>query len=75
MSDEYKHCLKQAKTFALKTLPARLNLHEAKNALKTRVIPSLTYPFSCTSFSTNQLKTIAITINNVFLPKMNINRK
>jgi hypothetical protein len=63
--------------FASKTLPAWLNLHEAKLALKTRVLPSLTYPFFCTSFTTKQIKTLAIAINNVFLPKtkMGINRK
>jgi hypothetical protein len=75
MTDEFKHRLKQAKSFASKTLPARLNLHEAKLALNTRVLPSLTYPFSCTSFTTKQIKTLAIAINNVFLPKMGINRK
>jgi hypothetical protein len=75
MTEEFNHRLHQAKELAIKTLPAKLSVQEANLALITPIIPAITYPFGVTSFSTQQLKRLAIATNNVFLPKFGINRK
>jgi hypothetical protein len=64
----------QAVTYASRAATVRFHLKEAWTALTVNVIPSITYPFALTRFTPKQLARIAIPINQVFLPKLGINR-
>ena len=57
MDDEYKYRLQQLKGIASKLLPGASS---AKLALKTRILPSITYPFAVTSFTATQLYNLLI---------------
>ena len=72
---EFEKRLKQAETFSEKVMSTRFHLGEAWTALTVCTLPSITYTFSVTRFTKQQLHRLAVLIDNAFLPKLGINRK
>jgi hypothetical protein len=73
-SFEFKKRLTQVKECADRVRTAAITGPEAWLALITRVLPRITYPFGLTRFTKKQLHTMAIVLNNTFLPKLGTNR-
>jgi hypothetical protein len=71
---EFEKRLKQEKECASRVATATLTQHKAWLALVTRVLPRVTYPFGLTRFTKQQLHKLAIVLDNVFFPKLGINR-
>ena len=71
---EFVFRLKQAKWCASRLFGVHLTGQMAWLALVTRVIPKVTYCFGLTRFTKQQLHRIAVAIDNVFIPRLGINR-
>jgi hypothetical protein len=71
-SFEFKKRLTQAKECAGRVRTAAITGTEAWLTLVTRVLPRITYPFGLTRFTKKQLHTMAIVLDNTFLPKLGI---
>ena len=74
-SYEYSKRLEQARDSVRKVATATLSVTEAWILLTTRILPKVTYPFMLTRFTVKQLYRLSVTIDNIILPKMKINRK
>ena len=72
---EFEKRLDQAKEYAKKVQTTRFYVHEAWTALTVNVLPSITYSFPITRFTKAQLLRLSRVVDNVFLPKLGVNRK
>jgi hypothetical protein len=72
---EYEKRLKQTKELAPRVENTRFKIGDAWTALMMNTIPSITYSFSLTRFTKCQLHTLAVLVDNAFLPKLGVSRK
>eukprot|EP01082_Thalassiosira_pseudonana_P000144 g43.t1 g43 contig1:96394-97323(+) len=67
--------LTQMRECVARIATSSLSLTEAYLALKTRVLPMITYSFPVTSFTAKQLKSLAVLIDTAFIPKLGMSSK
>ena len=71
---EYRHRISQSKKMATLLKKAPLTSHEAYTHFRQYYIPSMSYPFPVTTFSTKQCQEIQRHYIFTLLPKLGINR-
>jgi hypothetical protein len=72
---EFMWRLTQTRECIARITTSSLSFTEAYLALKTRVLPMITFSFPITSFTAKQLKSLAVLIDNAFIPKLGMSRK
>ena len=65
---------KQLKQFCLDLYKSPLSQYEAHSAYQTRYIPIATYPYTVTTFTSNDLEEIQKGSVSLLLPKLGVNR-
>ena len=70
---EYEYRLEQVSKILHRLSVSPLAADDANHMLRSRVLPSVTYPMSLTSFNKKQCKELTKMIERIVLPKMGIN--
>ena len=74
MDKEYAHRIQQCREYASNAGAAKLNTAEAWSMLTGRIIPSVTYPMSVTTFTETQCKSMNTIIDKIMINKLRLNR-